>query len=137
MDKHEVIVTVNQALDNVIYLDAQLIGSTFIVGTGADVNILVRVFDFDSSLYQVLNKAGYASSLTEEEEYIMEESIEFLSFKKDNINLLFVKDDATFQLWFAAARLCRALHAAGMVDMLDKNNRIKYHQLIFGERDDL
>lgn len=95
-----------------------LVGSTYILGQGADVDVLVRVADMKS----------FAQRL-EAEGWIREGNAsypvgDFISMRKDDFNLLLVEEEKYFNAWKLAAEVCKALK------LHFKDDRVLVHRVV-------
>lgn len=102
--------------------DFHLVGSTFILGKGADVDVLLLVSSTLNALHKVQN-AGYAPDCTTH--YA---GADFHSLRKGDVNLILTESGSYFRGFVKAAKVCKLLKVA------DKPMRIAIHDLI---RDDI
>jgi hypothetical protein len=109
------------------YLDASehtLVGSTFILGEGKDVDWLFLVPDMREAAAFLLRKGW----LNESGEPYPDEEDGFLSLRAGNVNVLLTQNVSFYEDFETAAHVCKLLKVA------DRNTRVKVHRaILYGE----
>lgn len=97
-----------------------IVGSTYILGAGKDIDVLVLC----ENKHDTLNVSGVVNSgwaLETDEKY---EGSEFFSIRKGDVNLLLTDDEEFFDGFAMAAEVCKYLKLA------DRAQRVAVHRII-------
>lgn len=104
-----------------------LVGSTYILGKGKDIDYLVQVPILNLA-YKLFGDMGYKTESDEKYNDLLEDEgtpqDSFISFRKNDINLIVVANDYIYNSFVLSAKVCRHVKAE------DKQMRIDLHQLI-------
>lgn len=95
-----------------------LVGSTYSLGHGNDLDILVLGDMY--ALSNTLEGMGW----TRETLFIHYDNTDFISLRKDNVNLLLTDDQEFFERFKLAAEVCKVLNLA------DRRARILVHRVV-------
>lgn len=101
-------------------LSVALVGSTYIVGEGKDIDLLAFAEDRDA-IETALQVRGY---VREGGESYNPQEDEFVSMRKDEFNVILTSDREFFASWVQAAEVCKYLKLA------DKEQRVMVHRII-------
>lgn len=103
-----------------------LAGSTYIIGEGNDLDVLVYPAG-NADLYETrLVEAGYV--LCSSEEYPDDK---FSAWRKGDINVMMVYDKAYYDSWRRASILCRLINMGMLsLDMTDRVARVEMHRVV-------
>ena len=101
-------------------------GSTYIVGKGNDLDVLVYPAG-NADLYETrLVEAGYV--LCSSDEYPDDK---FSAWRKGDINVIMVYDKAYYDSWRRASTLCRLINKGLLdLDMSNKEARVTMHRFV-------
>lgn len=107
-------------------VELHLAGSTYIIGKGNDLDVLVYPAG-NADLYETrLVEAGYA--LCSSEEYPDDK---FTAWRKGDINVIMVYDKAYYDSWRRAGILCRLINMGMLdLDMSNKEARVALHRFV-------
>ena len=106
-----------------------LVGSTYIVGEGKDVDFLFYVPDLNEAAAFLHRKGCEAES----EKY--DDINQFMSFRTRHsdigeVNILVTADPDFFYGFKQAAEVCKYLHGAGVTHMQSRAHRVKVHAIV-------
>lgn len=102
------------------HLGLELVGSQYILGTGADTDMLWHVTSKDeAALY--LSEHGYHRDCAAAYD---KEGTEFYSFRKADINVIVTSDGGWFLDFLTAAKVCKYLK------LTDKEQRKGVHRIV-------
>lgn len=104
------------------YTKAALVGTTFILGKGNDIDIICLVSDLEEGVTQL----DESWVLSDDEHY--DDLGRFCSLRQGEYNLLLVADSLYFDNWIKAAEVCKYLEIA------DRTKRVDVHCLIMDGR---
>lgn len=110
--------------------DVQLVGSSFINGTGKDADVLILCDNQD----ELAIAFEYADCVIEGEPESGGGDNSFISLRTDDsdgytTNILLTDDQEVFDTWVAAAHACRYVHEELGV-ALAREHRVQLHQII-------
>lgn len=103
-----------------------IIGSTYIFGEGADVDVLLEVDNLEDVAAQLALK-GWDVAV----EY--EITDDWFAARKGLVNLLVCSDTDHYCNMLGAAWVCRALYLVGKLEAWDKDTRVIIHRALTGE----
>lgn len=99
--------------------EAHLVGSTYILGEGADIDVLVLTAMPLQEAIRIAEEEDFTPDVDE-----VYTDAPFLSMRNGDVNLILTEDDGLVHRFVAAARVCRLLKVQ------DKDLRIALHQII-------
>lgn len=106
----------------IIIRDSRLVGSTYILGKGKDIDYLFLVPDlYDTQ--ERLKGRNWADGLSLEYDGLGN----FFSARRGEINLLFVEDSDFYDKWLTSAEVCKALKLESRTD------RVIVHRIIMDD----
>lgn len=110
-------------------IKAQLVGSTYINGSGTDIDVLVLVETHQKGVsaneWLIGKEFGWAYGGSE-----AMGNDQWASWKCGDTNLLVTSDPAYYSAWLTAAETCRALVLLGVP--MTKQLRIAVHEVVMG-----
>lgn len=102
------------------------VGSSYITGDGADLDLVVLVKIKGSTEHDQLIKAGFR--WTGRDEY---DDDQFATFRQDHINVMLTDSREFFAKFQEAAEVCKFLHQ--QYGFGDKTTRIAIHRILMNE----
>lgn len=103
----------------------QLVGSTYIMGQGKDIDMLFKVESL-SEASEFLRRKGWDA---ESEAYELSNQ-QFMSFRAGNVNVLVTHDDEFFGGFLGAAEVCKYLRLRGYLDIGQRDVRVAIHAIV-------
>lgn len=118
----------NDLMPSIGGIRRSLVGSSYILGSGKDVDMLILVRDM-SEAGRYLHAAEWVA---ESEKYDLSKN-KFMSYRNYEDNCLITSDDEFFWLFCTAAEVCRYLAEKGVEQVKDRAVRVAIHAIIRDE----
>lgn len=99
-----------------VHIEASLVGSTYILGEGNDVDIMWLVSDYQEAT-RLLIKDGYEYDKDYEDD-------RFASLRKGEVNVIVTAEEERYRNTLIAAEVCKYLKVA------ERDDRIAVHRII-------
>lgn len=111
------------------FISAEHVGSSYVLGSGMDLDMVVHVRDMASSM-NVLDLAGYACNSKD----YADSTDNFKCFRNGLVNVMLVTDQKWYDNFLLSSEVCKAMNLCGLaIDM--KAARIAVHRVIMDGED--